>query len=201
MKVDAAPAQFSKISRNHAEFGIEFHSHWHHPIAIDQAGVPDLPAAVGVLVFAPVGDDLFADDLAQLRRAGEVLIAVGGQGFPLTICKAKIVEPAAILHRNNDITIFVLGEVALQQKERRQLVDGAPYLLGRNENRLIGKRAASISLPRCRRHGNRGRSGDPHRFGACRPDMRLEAAHLWRAYHEPPNGSKDRQTRSPSRGC
>jgi hypothetical protein len=78
-----------------------------------------------------------ADDLAELRRAGEVLIAIGGQGFPLNIGEAEVIEPATIEDRNDNPASPVLRELTLEQKIRRQLIDSAPHLLCSDEKRPL----------------------------------------------------------------
>jgi hypothetical protein len=76
-------------------------------------------APVGILVFVSIGHNLFADHLAELRRAGEILMAIGGQDFPLNIGETKVVEPATIEDRNDDPASPMLCELTLDQEIRR----------------------------------------------------------------------------------
>ena len=73
-----------------------------------------LPPPVGVLVFVWIGRDLFADDLAQLSWTGEILMAVRCQKVSVDGGEAKIVEAAAIEHRNHECASAATGELTFQ---------------------------------------------------------------------------------------
>ena len=128
VEIDAATAQLSEITLHPTKCRIELHSHRHHAVARHYAGIPDLAPPVSVLVVVPIGLYVLAGDFTDLRRTGEVLILVRGQHFPLNIGKVKIVEPAAIEY-GNERAGAAMGELALQDEIRRELVDSAAGLL------------------------------------------------------------------------
>ena len=77
MEVHTVPALFRQVTSHGAESSLEFHPHRKHQIACREAGIPDLPTLVRVLALTGLGADLLANYLAELGRAGEVLVAVG----------------------------------------------------------------------------------------------------------------------------
>ena len=126
--------------------------HRQHQIACREAGIPDLPSLIRVLALTGLGADLLAKYLAKLGRAGEVLVAVGRERLGFNIGEANIVERAAVEHRNDERTSPALGQLALQQKIGRQLVDGAADQLVGTEKDRPGERGidALITAPSLR---------------------------------------------------
>jgi hypothetical protein len=133
MEVDAVPTKLGEIPGHATERGLKFHPHWHHSIACDYAGIPDLAPPVGVFVPVRIDHEILAHDLTDLRRTGEVLIPVRGQHFPLNIGKAEIIKPAAVKDGNCHGASAALSELALHDEIRGKLVDGAADLLLRNK--------------------------------------------------------------------
>ena len=131
----AVPAHLCEIALNDAECGVVFHPHRHHSI-VRYPGIPDPAALIGILGAVRVDDDILAHDLANLRRAGELLVPIGRQGFPLQIGEAKIIKAAAVENRNNHRARAAVGKLRLDQEIRRQLVDGATGLPGRDNKRF-----------------------------------------------------------------
>ena len=83
---------------------------------------------IRVLALTGLGADLLANYLAELGRAGEVLVSVGRERLGFNIGEANIVEGAAVEYRNDERARPALGQLALQQEIGRQLFDGAADL-------------------------------------------------------------------------
>jgi hypothetical protein len=130
-------AQFREITLHLTECSIELHPHGHHAVACDHLGIPDLALPVGVLVAIRIDHDILTHDFADLRRTGEVLVPISRQCFPLNIGEAKIIEPTAIEDGNNEGSGAAMGELALNDEIRRELVDGAADLLRRDRKRPL----------------------------------------------------------------
>src|SRR5205085_10323625 len=83
---------------------------------------------------------LFADDRAELCWTGEILMIIRAKRFPLNVGEAKIVEAAAIEHRNYERASAATGELTFQQEIRRQLIDATPQLPRRDHMQILGRR-------------------------------------------------------------
>ena len=90
MEVNTAPAQFRQVTSHSAESSLEFHPHRQHQIACPEASIPDLPSLIRVLALTRIAADLLANYLAELGRAGEVLVAVGRERLGFNIGEANI---------------------------------------------------------------------------------------------------------------
>lgn len=113
MEIDAATAQFGKVSRYCPECCIEFHSHRDHTVARDQLGIPDPAVFVSVPVAIGINDAIIALDIADLGLTGKFLVRIRRQVLPPDIGESQIVEPRAVKDRYRQGAGAAFGELTL----------------------------------------------------------------------------------------